>query len=518
MNTYKQYRFKKSAKLSRCLMMFMMVLSLGNGVSMATDIRHYDIHIVPDFSTHTINLTATIEIENQELQHAFVFGLNEHYSSFDVKANNSQVTVKKKGGWMTVTVEKPSRELILTFNLKGYLGRSNDERREIVTDNSLFLLWSDRFYPIVFDDWATVKTTIVLPKGYQALAPGRVAEVVNAENKITYIFETTHPTVCFSVLADRKWICTGKTINNIPMQTLLYPESQHFAEQIFLSSAEILAFYSDYYGPYSFDQFSFVTIEGMNARRAFPGFIGYNPKYLEKEFTTIGHDAHETALLWWFYTLRGSGAGAFQWSEGFGDYAEFLYNEKYQKPIPSIFRYFRAQYIASDSTEDVSYEELKGSSPQKIVHGKYPWLMHLIRYVVGDDAFRQAMHLLFERFRFGTFSIVEFIQTLEDGTRQSLQWWRKDWLQRKGAPTVMMRYNIQQQYGIYKTTVVLEQSDPPRYLPVEIGIETDENIRFERMVLTEKSKTAVFTTEEKPKRIVLDPNGWLLAKKVVLNQ
>jgi aminopeptidase N len=359
-----------------------------------------------------------------------------------------------------------------------------------------------------------VKTTIVLPHHFQAIAPGMLKEVQHTGDKVTYVFETTNPEVCFSVFADSAWIKTEREINGIRMQTLLHPESQKFAEQIFTTSSEILKFYSEIFSPYHFDQFSFITIRGMYARRAFSGFIGYEPKYLEKEFTTTGHDAHETALLWWDYTIRGSGPGSFQWFEGFGDYAELLYGEKYRKPIPKIFQFFRNKYLASLPENDLLYTELRGNTDQAFIHGKYPFLMHLIRYVVGDDEFKRAMRLLFEKFRFRTLSMNEFISTLEEGSGQSLQWFREEWLRRRGVPTISLKSEIQKTVEVYNITCVLEQIGNIYQLPVEIGIETAMGMHLEKVYLKERQMTFSFQSKEEPQRILLDPNDWIIMKKI----
>ncbi len=481
----------------------------------ASNIRHYDLRIEPSFSTGAMSVSATIEIDNPRLERTFEFGLNDRYGAVVVTSPGSPVSVERGPGSVAVTVERPTPRTVLEFDLKGALGRSNDENRAIVADSSLFLLWSDRWYPISFDDWATVSTSVVLPEGFQAIAPGRPVQTSRDGGRSAYIFETTYPTVCFTVLADSRWILERRTAGNIRMQTLLYPRSRRFAEQIFRTSAEVLAYYAETYGPYQFDQFSFVDIDSIYARRAFPGFVGYNPSYLEREFSTTGLDAHETALLWWFYTTRGSGPGAFQWSEGFGDYAEILYDERYHKPIPVIFERFREEYLASKPAEDVPYGELKGSTPQKIVHGKYPWLMQIVRFAVGDVPFRRAMGLLFERYRFRTFTMDQFVATLEEGTHQSLKWWRDGWLDRSGRASIRLVHKSYRAGSRYKTEVVLEQPEPPRAMPIEIGIEMDGRMRFERLWFTTARTSKVFVTATGPKRVVLDPHGWILAEKSV---
>ena len=328
----------------------------------------------------------------------------------------------------------------------------------------------------------------------------------------TSTFETARPTVAFSVLADSRWIKTNRDINGIPMQTLLYPESQRYAEQIFSTSSEILKFFSGTFCPYPFDQFSFITIDSIYARRAFPGFVGYNPKYLQKEFTTTGYDAHETSLLWWDYTSHGTGPGSFQWTEGFGDYAEIMIDKAFRRPFPAIFESFRNEYLATPDSEDVLYQNLHGNTPQKFVHGKYPWMMHLIRYVIGDHAFRNAMNLVFRKFEYRTFSMDEFISTLEEGSGQSLQWWREEWLGRKGIPRISFKTVIRRRAAGYSTSCATEQLGLLYHLPLEVGIKTAKGMRIEKVQLHEQRATLLFETKEKPTTVLLDPNGWILMK------
>jgi hypothetical protein len=478
-------------------------------------LRHYDLKITPDFSGKNLSISANVTIQNPGLEKAFAFGLNDRYDSVSVSSPSTPVRVERSEGWITVNVARSSEDLTLSFALSGAIGKSTDEECETISDSSLFLLWSDRFYPIDFDRWASVRTEIILPPDFQAIAPGHLT-ARRGGTKDTLTFESERPTVSFSVFADRRWVRTERVVNGIRMQTLLYPQSQKFSEEIFRSSGEILKFYSEALSAYPFDQFSFITIEGMYARRAFPGFIGYEPRYLQKEFTTTGHDAHETALLWWGYTTHGSGPGGFQWTEGFGDYSEILYDLAAGKPIPAIFQRFRKEYLALPREMDLLPTELRGNSPQKIIHGKYPWLMHLLRYVAGDSAFRGALHLLFQRFSYRTFSLDQFISTLEEGCGRSLSWWRQEWVERKGVPEIAWKYDIHSNGEGYAITCTIEQRGNLYTLPLEIGIESPEGIKIVKAELRERRMTLNFLSEDRPTRILIDPHRWLLMKVLPL--
>jgi hypothetical protein len=490
-------------------------IPLGSRDAAAFDITRYDITVEPDFEAGVLSLTADVAIDNPALEREFTFALADFYGSIEMESKYSSGTWEQTApGWIKVTLGSATETVALHFKLSGKPGRSADENREILSKDSLFLLWSDRFYPMSFDDWAVLHTKVVVPDTFKAVAPGRLVSNRASGNKRIYVFETMNPAVCCSVFADARWIETEKTLRGIRMRTLLYPESQRFAEQIFETSGDVLSFYSKIYCPYPFDEFAFVTLSGIFARRAFPGFVGYSPAYLEREFSTTGHDAHETALLWWFYTTRGRGLGSFQWTEGFGDYAELLYDEARGKPHPRIFETFREKYLALPASEEVPYSALTGSTAPEIVHGKYPWIMRALHGMVGDEPFRKGMRLLFKRFRFKTFSMDEFVSTLEDGTGRSLAVWREEWLERPGVPAVSMTSNVERSPRGYLITVRLEQSGELYHLPLEIGIKMPRGMRVERVALDEPRKVVTFETPHAPLEVVLDPNGWFLMKRL----
>jgi hypothetical protein len=489
---------------------FFCLLQTSSGQTSSYSIQHIDLRIQPDFTSKVVSLSATMEIKNPRLESEFTFGLNDRYDSVIVTAGSSATSIERADGEIAVTLKNPSENVRLVFDLRGVLGKSIDENCAIVTDSSLFLLWSDRFYPIDFGRWASLRTEIVLPSGFQAVAPGRITNVKTVGSNVIYTFETSKPTVSFSVFADSRWIKTEREMNGIRMRTLLHAESQKFSDQIFSTSSEILKFFSDVLSPYPFDEFSFVTIRGMYARRAFPGFIGYEPRYLEKEFTTTGHDAHETSLLWWTYTLHGSGPGSFQWTEGFGDYAEILYDEAHHKPVPKIFQRFRGEYLATPSEQDLLYSDLRGNTPQKFIHGKYPWLLHIVRSAVGDSAFRNALKLVFNRFQYRTFTMNDFVSTLEEGCGQSLQWWKEEWLDRKGVPTIAMNSQVQKRESHYVVVCTIEQRRGLYHLPLTIGIESSHGLRREKVLLNENKMVFTFESKDEPTRVILDPDALVL--------
>jgi hypothetical protein len=480
------------------------------------DIRHYDLRVEPDFAAGILHLSVTIEISNPGLAHEFSFELGDRYQVASARDGNSEAKVQRDPRRIVVSVPRTGKKVLLNLDLNGKPGQSDDEERPVMDNHSLFLLWSDRWYPADFNDWATVKTTVVLPPNFQAIAPGKLVAANKRENGLEYVFETSRPTVSFSLFADSRWVRTEREVGGFDVVTLLHPESQKHAEQIFATSPDVLKFFSELHGGYLFDQFAFITIPGMYARRAFPGWVGYSPEYLETEMARTGYDAHETSLLWWGLTSQGRGPGSWQWTEGLGDYAEVMYAEARHKLLAANFGIFRQQYLDTPVDQDVPYTRLRASTPQKIVHGKYPWLMQVMRERCGDHGFRRGIRLLFERYRYRTFTMDEFIAAFEQADAQSLGWWREQWLERKGIPVVAFQASWEPAAGGYRITCLLEQRAEFYVLPLEIAIRSAAGVRTERVFLNQVKAEYAFNSPEQPLQITLDPNERILMKKIQL--
>jgi len=67
--------------------------------------------------------------------------------------------------------------------------------------------------------------------------------------------------------------------------------------------------------------------------------------------------------------------------------------------------------------------------------------------------------------------------------------------------------------GTYQIKCVLEQTGEIYHLPVEIGIQTEEGIKSEKVFVKEKREGFSFRSKHKLNRILLDPRDWIIMKK-----
>jgi hypothetical protein len=483
------------------------------GVASSPDIQRCELLIRPDLASRRLNLTATLDIANPAGDSELTYFLAAWYDTVLVRSRAGPATVTRENGVVTVRLARPRPHERLVFHLSGVPGQSAGDDRPVLADSSIYLLWSDRFYPADFDDWAIVVTQLEAPRGFRVFAPGR--RILATDRGALHVerYETSQPIRAASVIADSRWEETERTIAGRRIRTLLYPASSASADQIFRTSADVLAFYASRFGPYAFDQFTFATVDGIFARRAIASGVIYDARYLADELRTTGHDAHETALLWWFYTIAGRGPGSYQWTEGFGDYAEMLYDEARGLPVPPDFESYRRGYLRMAGTsEEPPITAPRGPLAGNFVHGRLPWVMHLLRFAVGDSAFDRGVRLLFDRWRFRSFTLDEFVATLAEGAGQPLDWWRHDWLERGGVPELTWHADITPDSEGYRVAVLLRQTGALYDLPIEIGIESAQGLRVERVQLDEATGDFRLWSASEPTRVAIDPRRWLLAK------
>jgi hypothetical protein len=482
-------------------------------VAAPPDVERVALRIRPDLPARRLRLTATLDIANPARDTAFTFLLADWYDTVRVRSRAGPATATRRDGVVEVRVVRADPGEQLVFELSGAPGQSGGDDRPVLADSSIYLLWSDRFYPADFDDWAVVATEIEVPRGFRILAPGQRVSADDRGSVRVERYETTRPIRMATVIADARWVETERVIAGWSLRALLHPASQGYAERILSTSADVLEFYASRFGPYAFDGFTFATVEGIYARRAVAGGVIYSPAYLAQEFDATGHDAHETALQWWFYTTAGRGPGAYQWTEGFGDYAELLYDEARGLPVPPIFERYRQGYLRIAGTADEPpITAPRGPQGGNVVHGRLPWLMHLLRFAVGDSAFARGTRLVFDRWRFRSFTLDELVATLAEGAGTSLDCWRREWLDRGGVPELAWQSSVAPGAGGFLVTVTVEQTGALYHLPLEIGIETAQGLRLVRAQLDDRSVEFRFASESEPVRILVDPRRWLLAR------
>src|SRR5512141_145857 len=172
------------------------------------DIRRCELLIRPDLASRRLQLTATLDIANPAGDTEFTFFLAAWYDTALVRSRAGTATLTREGDVVTVRVARSAPHEQLVFHLSGRPGQSAGDARPVLADSSIYLLWSDRFYPADFDDWAIVSTQIEVPRGFRVFAPGR--RILSIDRGAVHLerYRTSLPIRAASVIADPRWLET----------------------------------------------------------------------------------------------------------------------------------------------------------------------------------------------------------------------------------------------------------------------------------------------------------------------
>jgi hypothetical protein len=194
-------------------------------------------------------------------------------------------------------------------------------------------------------------------------------------------------------------------------------------------------------------------------------------------------------------------------------------------PLPSIdnlLRNFTRMYMSSGQNEPIANSVHKYKDPPGMFFNSYmkaDLLYEMLRYVVGDSAFREILHRYYGEWRFKHADEAAFIAICEQVSGQDLDWFFGQWLHR--TPTVDYQkgevVKKQQPDGMWLTEVEIKRKGDG-IMPVEVVLEHgDSSKTVQRWDGKSASGKVVFATPEKPGRVVVDPGDQILDNNLLNN-
>jgi aminopeptidase N len=143
-------------------------------------------------------------------------------------------------------------------------------------------------------------------------------------------------------------------------------------------------------------------------------------------------------------------------------------------------------------------------------------VLHMLRFVLGDELFWKAIKHYVEQHKFGTVEAADLRIAIEEATGQGLNWFFGEWLDHGGFPEFDVRWRWDDTAKIAQVTVKqVQKTDsvtPIFEMPVEIELATRNATITKRVNVSRAEETFHFPMDERPTRICFDPNDWILKK------
>ncbi|MCA9732333.1 MAG: M1 family metallopeptidase [Deferribacteres bacterium] len=178
---------------------------------------------------------------------------------------------------------------------------------------------------------------------------------------------------------------------------------------------------------------------------------------------------------------------------------------------------FTMMYMDSKFNEPISrwsYKYNDGMSYQMNAYNKGSLLYDMLRYVVGEENFTKICHSWFDRWKFKHVNEARFRAVCEEVSGMNLDWFFEEWLH--GTPTVDYQLGKVTKNklsdGSFETKVDVKRA-ADGIMPVEVEITLpDGSTQIQRWAGKDTEGSLVFKTNEKPDKVVLDPQNSILDK------
>ncbi len=396
------------------------------------------------------------------------------------------------------------------------------------------------------NDKATFDTTITVPDPLVAVSNGiDLGAQPLPDNETRYSWQVTYPMIPYllsmAITAyeryDLEWMYdAGQGPMVMPVPCYVYPDHWDFnQDQPYASHKtgcdelpDMLEALSSVYGLYPFVEEKYGVVETGGS-----GGIGASMEHQTissmsrvSNFTDIM--THELAHQWWGDEVTCETWYDIWLNEGFATFSEAYYRELRDGDMAAYWQRMETRRPGSPRNQvyRTSINFVGDIFSGNDVYEKGAWVLHMLRGVLGDEAFEAAINDYRSTFAHDSVTTAEFAAAISASFGNDLTWFVDQWVMNPGAPDYRWKYETQTIDGRRFVKVAIEQTqDAQGYglivMPIVFYVETPSQGVQKRVFNDEWSEYYIFEVPEVVVDVHFDEaegvatRNWILANSVV---
>lgn len=497
------------------------------------DVTHYDIAL--DFDIPNEILTGSVSVDLAvkvpDLSQLEI-DLYECMTIDDLLVDGSPAFFTRADGVVTITlgsVHQPDDSINVSCSYHGtpdFPSQPNAFRWNVQNGVPMILTYSEPYAAPAWwlckddpKDKATYGIHLTVPDTLVAVSNGLLDSVDdNGDGTKTYNWTTDYPMspYLFSVAITNfdSWTEVYTALDGETTMDVTYwafPADLADAQVSWSRNLEMMDYYVSIFGEYPF----------------------LDEKYGIAEYQRLGAMEHQTCTSMSYYYVDGTNDNDFvvahelshawvgdmitmtEWShawckEGFATYCEALYFEdKYGES------YYHS-YMGDMDALGYGLHQLYGIEPplHAAIYFKGAWVLHMLRHVIGDAAFFDAIRGYVDEpdFRYAVADTDDMCASFEETTGIELRWFFDQWIYNPGYPLYEIGWSAQEAEGGYDLTVAItqSQSEPVFKMPIDLKVVTYQG--SETFTVWDSLRGQMFDLHVtgQPIAVVLDPDRWII--------
>ncbi len=420
-----------------------------------------------------------------------------------------------RGGWG----ERPRR---LALSYEGVIadslhapvreyGRSFETTSGRVVPEGAFLAGGTFWIPWSGEGLFTYDLTVASPAAWRTMSQGDLVEDREADGARVMRWRCDAPSEEIYVVSG-PYVIRRRDHGGVSLETWCYASTDTTVSDPYLdAAAEAIDRFAAVYGPYPFGKFALVE-NYWQTGFGMPSFTLLGDRVIRLPFIVHTSYPHEILHNWW-----GNGvyvdAEQGNWCEGLTTYgADYAAKEAEGGTAARDYRrdalvgYTDFAAAGGKDFPLVDFRERDSAATQAVGYGKTLMVFHMLRRLVGDDAFFASLRHLYETRRFRPTGWDDVRDAFEARTGRDLDAWFAQWVERPGAPVLSLADVAAKREGkrwVVRGTLVQEAPAFAVRVPLVV---TGSGASAEHVVEADAERTPfTLRTDFAPERVAADP-------------
>ncbi|MEW6319458.1 MAG: M1 family metallopeptidase [Acidobacteriota bacterium] len=374
-------------------------------------------------------------------------------------------------------------------------------------------------------DKATSEMIVTAPAHYQVVSNGLLVEETDlaGNRRRTHWRQSVPIAPWLYVLGVARFAVQHvDTFQGKAIQTWVYAQDRDAGFHDFaVPTRDALEFYSARVGPFPYEKLANVQSNSVSGGMEAASAIFYSESSVTGDRSVRWRNVviHEIAHQWFGNSVTERDWDDVWLSEGFATYFTLLYIEH---------AYGRDEFLAGLESSRQRILEFDRKQPEyRIVHDnlsdmsqvttgqiyqKGAWVLHMLRGIVGDEAFWAGIRSYYHAHRDGHATTADFRDAMERASGRDLRGFFEQWLTRGGLVRLDGDWRYRPDRGTI--TIRLTQRDRARLfaMPLQVGVYAPGSATptVTTVELSNASHEFEIAVGQRPERVVLDPRHFVL--------
>ncbi len=501
------------------------------------DITGYviDATVIPE--THQLHATAKVSFTALDALPVATFELHSGLKASKVTDANDHPLNAERGASSTlrVTAAAPltkGEKAVWSFEYDGTLENGDNSPVEglklaSIGDPISYLLYAGRWFPMTgyLTDRFTADITVHAPAGYTVLGSGSTGAPHAQRGGQTWQFNWDRPGFPGTIVAAKfkePTAVMGQAnikIYETPSQKGSAPAAASNPTQQFAQAANReYDFFSGTFGPTESARLNIIELPDDTVPAYWaPEMALIAGSHLAQYNTSNARLLANTIVRQWWSSMVSPATLNDAWiTNGMSRYGELMYLEDIagKQSLEQAITDVSAGALAYDTIPLTSAGRLDAFAPQfqSMTLDKGGIVFHMLRYEIGDDAFKKTLQTVLTTHKDGSVSTREFQKIAEGASQQNLVPFFAQWLDGTGAPQFTNKYTV---YRLgngtgFRTIGEIDQDLDLFRMPVTLEVQTEGKTEKKQVEVAGPDSQYVIDTFGLPRKIAVDPDNEVL--------